>query len=92
MHKALWLVKSMIMKHRFSLIHFSKVPDDKLTLNSSRFKSIIDVSPNSLPKTNMESVATGFVWVSGEGPLPYGILGAGFLLWWVSMDVCVCAF
>ena len=40
----------------------------------------------------MESVATGFVWVSGEGPLPYGILGAEFLLWWVSMDVCVCAF
>ena len=40
----------------------------------------------------MESVATGFVWVSGEGRLPYGILGAEFLLWWVSMDVCVCAF
>jgi hypothetical protein len=32
------------------------------------------------PTANTESVAFGFVWVSGAGILPYGILEAELLL------------
>lgn len=34
MHKTVWLVHPVIRKHRLSLIHSSKVPIDKLMLNS----------------------------------------------------------
>lgn len=90
MHKRVWLVKSGIRKHSFSLIHFSKVPSDKLALNSIQVQKYNWCQPNSQPKTNTDSVAVGFVLVSGAGPLPYGILGSGFLLWRVSMYVWVC--
>lgn len=86
MNKTIWLVHSVIRKHRLSLIHSSKVPTDKLTLNSGQAQKYnccqLKFSARQTP-----TLPAGFVWVSGAGPLPYGILGAEF-----CYGVCVCMY